>query len=172
MGEPFYGEIRIFPYTYAPRGWALCDGSRMSIPQHSTLFAVIGGTFGGDYQTYFNLPNLTGRVPMHYFNNHVIGEAGGAAQVALSQAQLPGHAHTLTATSETADQKLCDTDYMLGKVKGRGTFAYSDSTADLVNLSSQSTVTPAGNTQPHENRQPSLSLNFCIALEGVYPSRS
>lgn len=172
MSEPFIGEIRILPYGYAPVNWAYCDGSLLSIAQHTALFAVIGITYGGDGRTTFGLPNLIGKVPLGTdFSQYRLGASGGSAQVTLTLDQLPTHTHQMMASSSTSDTSLCENNRMLGKIAGRGNKIYSENTEPLVNLNSRS-LSSVGGTKAHENRQPFLAINFCIALEGVYPPRS
>ena len=172
MSEPFIGEIRIFPYRFAPAGWAFCDGDLLQIWQHTSLFSIIGTSYGGDGRSNFALPNLHDRVPLGTgTSHHLLGSHGGESKVTLTADQLPRHNHPMIATSETADAHLCGGGTMLGALAGRGNNIYSDATDNLAPLSSRA-MSSTGNTQPHENRQPFLVLNFCIALEGVYPQRS
>ncbi len=172
MSEPFIGEIRIFPYAFAPVGWAFCNGDLLQISQHTPLFSIIGTSYGGDGLIKFALPNMHDRVPLGAdTSHHLLGSHGGASTVTLTEDQLPSHNHPMIATSEEADTHLCGRNTMLGAVSGRGNKMYSNATDKLAPLSSRA-MSSTGNTKPHENRQPFLVLNFCIALEGVYPQRS
>jgi microcystin-dependent protein len=165
MAEPFLSEIRLFSFVFAPRGWALCNGQLMPINQNQPLFSLLGTTFGGNGQTNFALPNLQGRVPIHAAGNaHPLGQQGGEAAHTITAQELPAHTHQLRATSGTAGQSAIAT----GKLLGPGNNLYAASgTLTTLNASSVGNV---GGSQAHENRQPYLVLNFCIALQGIFPS--
>jgi microcystin-dependent protein len=175
MSEPFTAEIRIFAGNFAPRGWAFCDGQLLPIAQNTALFSLIGTTYGGDGRTTTALPNLQGRAPMHPgrgpgLTPRKLGEKVGAETVTLSEAQIPSHNHTARATtSPGAPGAPTNTSSM---ARSGGGFGYeSDTTANLVDMASQ-TLSITGGGQAHNNLQPFLTLNFIIALVGLYPSRS
>lgn len=166
MSEPFLAEIRIFGFTFAPRGWALCDGQILPINQYQSLYSLLGTTYGGDGRTTFGLPDLRGRVPLHEGSGYSLGMRSGAENVALSAAQIPGHTHQLNATGDAAT-----TDSPAEAVFAQTLDDRYAPAADLVNTAS-SAVLNAGGSQAHTNMQPSLVLNFCIALQGLFPSRN
>jgi microcystin-dependent protein len=173
VSDPFLAEIRIFPFNFAPTGWALCDGQLMSISQNTALFSLLGTTYGGDGRSTFGLPNLQGQAPMQQgqgpgLSLRDLGENGGEMAVALLQTQMPSHSHSLHA--DAID--LADTN----EVSQNASFAQSGGgtlyqTSSNVTLAPQA-LPPAGGGQPHTNLQPYLTLNFCIALQGIYPPRS
>jgi microcystin-dependent protein len=177
MSEPFIGEIKIVPYNFAPRGWAFCNGQLLPIAQNTALFSLLGTTYGGDGRTTFGLPNLQGRGPLHAgrgpgLTQRRLGEHGGVSEVTLTEAQMPEHRHPPRARSHPGDQASPENH----------TWAVAYSGRQVVNMYSQDTSGPtplpsaalakAGSGQPHNNLPPCLTLNFCIALLGIYPSRS
>lgn len=171
MSEPFIGEVRIFAGTFAPRGWALCNGQIISIAQNTALFSLLGTTFGGDGRTTFGLPDLGGRVPMHPgqgpgLTSRRLGEAGGATEVTLSEAQIPSHAHRLQTASAEADE-----DDPGGKVMAATSEPMYASGVGTELLAAQAVGTTGGG-QAHNNLQPYTVVQFIIALQGIYPSRS
>jgi microcystin-dependent protein len=173
MGSPFIAEIRIFPFSFAPRGWAQCNGQLLSIAQNTALFSLIGTYYGGDGRTTFGLPNLQGRAPMGQgqgsgLSPRYIGESGGSQVVTLiGPGQVPLHEHTLKASAEAADLQIPNAARSLaGSVKGN---AYKAAAPDRT--MSLSAVGLKGGSQPHNNMQPYLTLNICICLQGVYPKR-
>ncbi|MCF8245476.1 MAG: tail fiber protein [Saprospiraceae bacterium] len=172
--EPFIGEIKLFAGNFAPRGWAFCDGQLLPINQHQALFSILGTNFGGDGRSTFGLPDLRGRVSVHPGNgpglsSYRIGEKGGAETVTLTVNQLPSHSHSLNAnkgngnTSDTPGASLADS-----KGSDRD---YNKSGAVDTEMSKNS-IGATGGGQPIENRQPYLAINYIIALQGVFPSRS
>jgi microcystin-dependent protein len=171
MAEPFLSEIRIVSFSFAPRGWALCNGQLLPINQNQALFSLLGTTFGGDGRVNFALPNLQGRTAVHPGAGVTLGERSGEQAHTLSLAELPAHDHALRASSDLAGTTSAAGN-VLGK-KGRfGKDIYVPAaTGNTVNLRSDA-VSSVGGTQPHPNMQPYLALNFVIALQGIFPSRS
>ncbi|MEM8696425.1 MAG: tail fiber protein [Pseudomonadota bacterium] len=176
MSEPFIAEIRIFAGSFAPRSWAFCDGQLLPISQNTALFSLIGTTYGGDGRTTTALPNMQGRVPMHAgrgpgLTSRRIGQRGGAEQVTLSEAQMPQHQHTQLAVPRgqlTVGNSLDPAGNLLASPQTGNQYADAN---NLVDMASNS-LTNAGGSQPHNNLQPFLVMNFIIALQGLYPSRS
>ena len=164
MAEPFLSEIRIMSFGFAPKGWALCNGQLLPINQNQALFSLLGTTFGGDGRVTFGLPSLQGRTPIHVGSGHTLGEQGGEQAHTLSVAELPTHTHVLKGSSTPAETNAPTTSAYLGIVNN----AYGPA-SNLVALSPAS-VTNAGGSQPHPNMQPFLTLGFCIALQGIFPS--
>ena len=165
MSEPFLSEIKIFSQGYAPKGWALCNGQLLPINQIQALFALLGTTYGGNGQTTFALPNLQGRVPIHTGNGHTLGEAAGATSVTINQQTMPQHIHFLQGVNKNANLPIA-TGNMLGNVNN----LYRPASGLVALLAG--TVTNVGGSQPHINQQPYLVLNFCIALQGIFPSQN
>jgi microcystin-dependent protein len=173
MANPFLAEIRIFPFNFAPKGWALCDGQILPISQNTALFSLLGTTYGGDGKSNFALPNLQGSAPMHPdqgpgLSLHVLGETSGSDTVTLLQSEMPAHTHGVQA-STTPDQLTPVNNAWASGQKGFGNF-YAPP-GNNVNMSPAAT-SPAGGGHPHNNLQPYLTLNFCIALQGVFPPRT
>lgn len=171
MADPFVAEIRIFPFNFAPKGWAFCDGQLMPISQNTALFSLLGTTYGGDAKSTFALPNMQGNAPMHPgqgpgLSLHDLGETGGSETVTLRQTDIPAHSHMLRASNTLGDNPV-----PTGNTLARYANAYQQTTnSGLVTMAAQS-LTPAGGSLPHNNMMPYLTLNFCIALQGVYPPR-
>ena len=163
MAEPFLSEIRIMSFVFAPKGWALCNGQLLPINQNQGLFSLLGTTFGGDGRVNFALPNLQGRTPIHVGSGHTLGEQGGEQAHTLSIAELPTHTHVLQASGNNAG-----TNSPNGAVLANSTAVYHAPT-NLTSLS-PSSVTNTGGSQAHLNMQPFLTLSFCIALQGIFPS--
>ena len=168
MSDPFIGQIALFPYNFAPRGWAFCNGQLLSIAQNTALFSLLGTTFGGNGQTTFALPDLRGRAAMSSgqapgLAPYVLGEQGGTETVTLSTAQVPAHTHTVMASQNDATASSPTNTVPAGG----GAYGTALNTSMNPNM-----VQPVGGSQPHENRPPYLVLNYCIALEGIYPSRN
>ncbi|MBN2701433.1 MAG: phage tail protein [Methylohalobius sp. ZOD2] len=169
MAEPYLGEIKIWGLSFSPRGWAYCDGQLMAIAQNSALYSLLGTQFGGDGHTTFGLPKMQGRAPVHPSSHTDVataGQMGGQEYVTLSAAQLPSHTHAFNAEDAAANQ-LSPSNGMPARAE-INTYAAA---ADLVSLNPSSLQTTGG-SQDHPNIQPSLVLNFCIALMGVYPPRN
>lgn len=170
MSEPFVAEIRIFAGNFAPRGWAFCNGQLLPISQNTALFSLIGTTYGGDGRSTTALPNMEGRAPMHPgrgpgLTDRRLGQRGGAESITLTEAQMPQHNHSMEVSVEDGDRRSPAGGYF-----GRGTALYADP-ANLAPMAAQS-LPDAGGSQPHNNMQPYLTINFIIALVGLYPSRS
>lgn len=172
MTSPFLAEIRIFPFNYAPRGWAFCNGQLLPISQSTALFSLLGVTYGGDGRSNFGLPNLQGNAPMQQgqgpgLSPYVLGQSGGSQNVKLSTSQMPGHTHALMASRAIANSPTPSPSVSLARTAKP---AYTITTSGLTNFASQAIGTMAGD-QPHNNMMPYLTLNFCIALQGVFPQR-
>jgi microcystin-dependent protein len=173
MANPFIAEIRIFPFNFPPKGWAFCDGQLMSISQNTALFSLLGTTYGGDGKSNFALPNMQGSAPMHPgqgpgLSLHDLGETGGSDTVTLLQSETPSHSHGLTASNQQGTDQSPLNEMFAGGVGGIDLYAAPASIVQLANA----TVAPAGGSQPHNNLMPYLTVNFCIALQGIYPARS
>jgi microcystin-dependent protein len=173
MSEPFIAEIRIFAGNFAPRGWAFCNGQLLPIAQNTALFSLIGTTYGGDGRTTTALPNLQGRAPMHPgrgpgLTERRLGQRGGVETVTLSEAQMPNHAHQMTASPNPGEAPGPGTGNALARSVGASAYAPAN---NLVSFAAE-TMPNAGGSQSHNNMQPFLAINFVIALVGLYPSRS
>ena len=173
MSEPFIAEVRIFAGNFAPRSWAFCDGQLLPIAQNTALFSLIGTTFGGDGRATTALPNLKGRAPMHPgrgpgLTPRSLGQAIGATIETVQESQMPSHNHTMRASASPSSAAVPSDTTSLGR--SAGGLGYSSEAAD-VDMESQ-TLSTTGGGQAHTNVQPLLAMNFIIALQGVYPSRS
>ncbi|MGN6809838.1 MAG: phage tail protein [Thermomicrobiales bacterium] len=173
MADPFVAEIRIFPFNFAPKGWAWCDGQLLPLSQNTALFSLLGTTYGGDGKSNFALPDLQGRAPMHPgqgpgLSLHDLGETGGSETVTLLESEIPAHAHALTASQADGN-----TGSPAGQLvaSGIGINMYAQASGSTTQLN-PSAVAPAGGDMPHNNLQPYLTCFFCIALQGVYPPRT
>ncbi|MEI9885435.1 MAG: tail fiber protein [Rhizomicrobium sp.] len=178
MSEPFLAEIKIMSFAFAPRGWALCNGQLLPINQNQALFSLLGTTYGGNGQTTFALPNLQGQVPIHVGQGHALGEKAGTTAETLGIAQLPQHIHQMVAVAAQAD---AGTQLAPGPTVAlaQGYAAQSGGGQAPINMYGTGTpsnffhpsaVSNAGGSQAHTNMQPYLTLNFCIALTGIFPS--
>lgn len=165
MAEPFLGQVMMTAFSYAPRGYAQCDGATLPIQQNQALFALIGTAFGGDGQTTFALPDLRGRVPIHRSQTHRHGDAGGQAAVTLGQPHMPTHTHQAGASTEKADEQAAQ-----GAVLAASPSPVYREPGSPVEMSPE-TVTEAGDSRPHPNMQPYTVISYCIAVQGVFPSR-
>ena len=164
MAEPFLSEIRIMSFNFAPRGWALCNGQLLPINQNQALFSLLGTTYGGNGQTNFGLPNLQGRTPTHVGGGLILGQAGGEQAHTLSVSEMPQHAHIMNGTSTTGTLNV-----NLNNILGVSQTPVYTGPQSLIALNPAS-VTNVGGSQAHLNMQPFLTLNFCIALQGIFPS--
>jgi microcystin-dependent protein len=174
MADPFVAEIRIFPFNFAPKGWAWCDGQLMPISQNTALFSLLGTTYGGDGKSNFALPDFQGSAPMQPgqgpgLSLHDLGETGGAETVTLLESAIPSHAHALRADSQPGEDPF-PTGEALARSVGASLYQTNVS-QNLVPMSPQA-IAPAGGGQPHNNMQPYLTFYFCIALQGIYPPRT
>ncbi len=173
MATPFLAEIKIMSFNFAPQGWAMCNGQLLPINQNQALFSLLGTMYGGNGQTNFALPDLRGQTPLHVGGSfNVQGQRGGEQAHTLSQAEMPLHTHPLNASNTQADQATLvtppnNTPNILAAVAG-AQYAAASSLTPL----DPSTVTNAGGSQAHLNMQPFLTLTFCIALQGIFPSRN
>jgi microcystin-dependent protein len=174
MADPFVAEIRIFPFNFAPRGWAWCDGQLLPLSQNTALFSLLGTTYGGNGQSNFALPDLQGRAAMHPgqgpgLSLHDLGETGGSETVTLLESEIPAHAHAMRGATDDGDLKAPAPSRSLARSVGGS--AYQSSTAGLQAMAGQA-LPPAGGDQPHNNLQPYLTFYFNIALQGVFPPRT
>jgi microcystin-dependent protein len=171
MSEPFIGEVRLFGFNFAPQGWAMCNGQILSINQNTALFSLLGTQYGGNGQTTFALPDLRGRDPKHQgtgpgLSNYSIGQVGGTESEALGVLQMPAHTHAVQAS--TGDPTTSQPGGKLLAAVGEG--AYAAPPGDTTMAATM--IASAGGGQPHNNLPPYLVMNWCIALQGIYPSRN
>src|SRR5215218_10157474 len=174
MADPFVAEIRIFPFNFAPKGWAWCDGQLLPLSQNTALFSLLGTTYGGDGKSNFALPDLQGNAPMHPgqgpgLSLHDLGEQGGSPTVTLLESEIPVHTHAMRASTDDADLKAPTPNRSLARSIGGS--LYQTSAAGVQGMAPQA-LAPAGGSLPHNNMQPYLTFNFCIALQGVFPPRT
>jgi microcystin-dependent protein len=173
MADPFVAEIRIFPFNFAPKGWAWCDGQLLPISQNTALFSLLGTTYGGNGKSNFALPDLQGRAPMHPgqgpgLSLHDLGETGGSETVTLLQSEIPAHSHGMRgATQDPALAKAVNPNASWALSQGGGIYQSASNTQ----LAPQA-LAPTGGDQPHNNMQPYLTFYFCIALQGIFPPRT
>ncbi len=166
MSEPFLAEIRIVGFNFAPRGWAFCDGQILPINQNQSLYSLLGTTYGGDGRTSFALPDLRGRTPIHVGEGHTQGQKSGEETHTLSVAEMPNHDHVMQASADAGDSII-----PTGNVLARSPDLVYHEPTNLVAMKSSSII-HVGGGQAHDNMQPYLALNFCIALQGLFPSRN
>ena len=167
MAEPFLSETRIISFNFAPKGWAMCNGQLLPINQNQALFSLLGTTFGGDGRVNFALPDLRGRTPIHFGNGHTLGEKAGEQDHTLSIQELPQHTHILNSTTQAVTTNIPASGNALGNTAPNQ--AYNNSNKSLTAMHPAS-IANVGGSQAHLNMQPFLSLNFCIALQGIFPS--
>jgi microcystin-dependent protein len=175
MSDPFVAEIRIFPFNFAPKGWAFCQGQILPLSQNTALFSLLGTTYGGDGKSNFALPNLQGRVPMHPgqgpgLSLHDLGETGGSETVTILQSEMPQHVHVINSDDGRISGQISNP---IGALLSKSSGASPYNTGGNANQGlAAAMVSPIGGNQPHNNLQPYLTLNYCIALQGVYPPRT
>jgi microcystin-dependent protein len=175
MADPFVAEIRIFPFNFAPKGWAFCDGQILPISQNTALFSLLGTTYGGDGKSNFALPNMQGNAPMHPgqgpgLSLHDLGETGGSDTVTLLQSEMPAHSHALNCAASVGNRTTPAAN-SISRLTGSTPYVPDSANPPHVNMAFAA-IPPAGGDQPHNNLQPYLTLNFCIALQGVFPPRT
>jgi microcystin-dependent protein len=173
MADPFVAEIRIFPFNFAPKGWAWCDGQLLPLSQNTALFSLLGTTYGGNGKSNFALPDLRGQAPMHHgqgpgLSLHDLGESGGSETVTLLESEIPAHSHTLYCRGAQGNRTSPKGNSI---ARLAGATPYSTSLSTPVAMAGES-LAPGGGDAPHNNLQPFLTLYFCIALQGVFPPRT
>jgi microcystin-dependent protein len=171
MSEPFLAEIRMVGFNFAPRGWAFTDGQILPINQNQSLYSLLGTTYGGDGRTTFALPDLRSRTPMHKGDGHTLGQKSGEETVTLTAAEIAAHTHMVKAQSQLGNQRSPEDRY-LAVPSIEADVTYREPEAGTMIALRSGTVTNAGGSQAHNNMQPYLTLGFCIALQGLFPSRN
>lgn len=174
MSEPYVGEIRMVGFNFAPRGWAFCDGQLLQVSQNDALFSLLGTIYGGDGRTTFGLPDMRGRIPIHAGNgpglsNRRLGSMGGAENVTLTTNELPSHTHGINVHSDVGTETNPQNNYLAAANVGDSEYDAASKANGVMNASS---IVATGGSQSHTNVQPFLCINFCIALLGIYPSRT
>lgn len=180
MSDPFLGEIKMVSFNFPPKGWAFCDGQLLPINQNQALFSLLGTTYGGNGTTNFSLPNLQASVPVHQgqgpgLEDYIIGQPGGSETVTLIQSTVPSHSHTFNVTTATATSAAIGAGLVPAKPTATNASAYAVSQSPpglMAQTLASGACAVAGGSQPHLNLMPSLVINFCIALQGIFPSRS
>lgn len=167
MAQPYVGEIRMFAGNFAPAGWQFCDGTLLPISEFETLFNLIGTTYGGDGQSTFAVPDLRGRIPLHFGGGFTLAETGGVEQVTLTVQQIPSHTHALTANTATGNQQP-PTGQLFAQTAPIQMYIQDTPDADM----STQMIASTGGNQPHENFQPYLCVSFIISLYGIFPSQT
>ena len=170
MSEPFLAEIRIVGFNFAPRGWAFTDGQILPINQNQSLYSLLGTTYGGDGRTTFALPDLRSRTPIHEGAGYQLGQKGGAETVTLTAAEIPEHSHSVKAVATAGNSRTPNMSLFGSEIAPDK--AYRPYEVGTITQMRSGTVTNAGGGQAHNNMQPYLTLNFCIALQGLFPSRN
>lgn len=173
MSDPFVAEIRVFGFNFPPTGWAFCNGQLLPISQNTALFSLVGTYYGGDGKSTFALPNLQGSVAIHPgqgngLSEYFLGQQGGDEVVTLLESEMPVHMHNVMASSDPGDLQVGSAVRAYAR-SGSG-FGYNAKTSPLTPMAPQA-LAPAGGSLPHNNMMPYLTLNFCIALQGVFPPR-
>lgn len=177
MADPFVAEIRIFPFNFAPKGWAWCNGQLLPLSQNTALFSLLGTTYGGDGKSTFALPDLQGRAPMHPgqgpgLSLHDLGETGGSETVTLLESEMPSHPHAMSVSSQLGLENQVNVANVGQKfAMGDGINLYGPANSNLVNMAPQ-ILSPNGASLPHNNMMPYLTFYFNIALQGVFPPRT
>ena len=176
MSTPYIGEIRLFGFSRMPIGWQTCDGSLLNIAENEALYVLLGTTYGGDGVNTFAVPDLRGRVPIHQgqgpgLSPYVIGQKAGTENVTLTGPQLPGHSHTMLATTAAATSRTPGTTLLPGAISGDTLYASDVAGATPIGMAPVSTDIAGGN-QPHDNTMPTLTVQYCISLFGIFPTQS
>jgi microcystin-dependent protein len=166
MAEPFLSEVRLMSFSFAPKGWALCNGQLLPINQNQALFSLLGTTFGGDGRVNFALPDLRGRTPIHVSSGHTLGERGGEQAHTTSIAELPTHTHVASATTAVSTTNTPTNGLMVAQSTAADLYGGGANLAAMA----PNAVTNVGGSQAHLNMQPFLTISFCIALQGIFPS--
>jgi microcystin-dependent protein len=166
MAEPYLAEVRIFSFGFAPQGWAMCNGQLLPINQNQALFSLLGTTYGGNGTINFALPNLQGRASLHIGTNFAQGQVGGEVSHTLLTSEIPSHTHQVVASSTAPNANVATNNFFASNT---GIKPYATTSSELMSPNAVSTV---GGSQPHNNMSPYLALNFCIALQGIFPSRN
>ncbi|MFB9266318.1 phage tail protein [Bradyrhizobium erythrophlei] len=174
--DPFVAEIRIFGFNFAPKGWAFCDGQLLPISQNTALFSLLGTTYGGDGKSNFALPNMQGCAPMAPgqgpgLSLHDLGETGGSDTVTLLQSQMPSHPHSMMAANLPGDQGAPTTTRAIARSVNASAYVAGSNPTPTLGPMNNAMLQPTGGSQPHNNLMPYLTLNFCIAMQGVFPPR-
>jgi microcystin-dependent protein len=177
MSDPFVAEIRIFPFNFAPRGWAFCDGQLLPLSQNTALFSLLGTTYGGNGQSNFALPDLQGSVPMHPgqgpgLSEHFLGEQSGVESVTLLTSEIPSHAHTVGRALDALGDSMTPVNNIWAQTGSVRVAVNSYNPGPPTGAMKSDVIQPTGSSFPHNNMQPYLTLNFCIALQGVFPPRT
>jgi microcystin-dependent protein len=167
MSEPFLSEIKIFSFSFAPKGWALCNGQLLPISQNTALFSLLGTTYGGDGRTTFGLPNLKARIPMHVGNGHTLGESDGSETVTLTTPEMPAHTHSAACSNVAGANPGAKGNVWAPDNNGNAPYSTASGTSMAANA-----IGTTGGGQPHPNVAPFEVLNFCIALQGIFPSQN
>jgi microcystin-dependent protein len=167
MAEPFLSEIRILSFGFAPKGWALANGQLLPINQNQALFSLFGTMYGGNGQTTFALPNLRGQVPIHFGSGFTQGQSGGETAHTVTTVEMPAHTHVAQGTSTNADTPVPTSNFL-----GAANNMYAPANAGGITTLEPSSISNVGGSQPHENMQPYLTISFCVALQGIFPSRN
>ena len=175
MADPFVAEIRVFPFNFAPKGWAWCDGQLLPLSQNTALFSLLGTTYGGNGKSNFALPDLQGRAPMQPgqgpgLSLHDLGETGGSETVSLLESEIPAHSHSLMANANPANLAAPNSNRSLARASPGS--AYKAPAGQPLTPMSDNALAPAGGDQPHNNMMPYLTFYFNIALQGVFPPRT
>ena len=177
MSTPYVGEIRLFGFSRVPNGWFPCDGSLLSIAEYEVLFTLIGTTYGGDGQSTFAVPDLRGRLPIHQgqgpgLSSYVIGQVSGTETVTLIQTQMPAHTHALVATTSASTAITPGPTLLPGTVSGDTFYVNTITGNTAAPMSGQMLAPNGGGSQPHDNTMPTLTVQYCIAWAGIFPSQS
>jgi microcystin-dependent protein len=175
MSDPFVAEIRIFPFNFPPKGWAFCNGQLLPLSQNTALFSLLGTTYGGDGKSTFALPNMQGNAPMQQGQGSTgtqffLGQTDGSDTVNVLQSEMPNHNHPIQGNIGTSD--LATPSPARALARANPGQAYSTTLTPISQFSQTASILPVGGSQPHNNLMPYLTLNFCIALQGIFPPRS